>query len=140
MKYQVKVDGKNFEVEVEKIDGGLSSLQPGNLTPAAPVNQAAPAAKPQPAPQAPAQPAPAAKQEAAPAPAAGAGDIVAPMPGKVLKLSVADGAQVNAGDTVLVLEAMKMENEISATSSGTIKFNVKAGETVDTDAVLATIG
>lgn len=124
MKYQVKVDGKVFEVEVEKIDGGLSSLQPGNLTPAAP---AAPAA-----PQAPAAP--------AAAPAAGAGDVVAPMPGTVLKLAVADGAQVKAGDTVLILEAMKMENEISAPCDGTVTFNVKAGETVDTDAVLASIG
>lgn len=136
MKYQVKVDGKVFEVEVEKIDGGLSSLQPGNLTQAAPVMQA-PAQPAAPAPAAaPAAPAPA----PAAAPAGGAGDVVAPMPGTVLKLAVADGAQVKAGDTVLILEAMKMENEISAPCDGTVTFNVKAGETVDTDAVLASIG
>ncbi|MGI5949184.1 biotin/lipoyl-containing protein [Peptoniphilus sp.] len=140
MKYQVKVDGKVFEVEVEKIDGGLSSLQPGNLTQAAPVMQA-PAAPAAPVQQAAPAPAPAAPAPApAAAPAGGAGDVVAPMPGTVLKLAVADGAQVKAGDTVLILEAMKMENEISAPCDGTVTFNVKAGETVDTDAVLASIG
>ncbi|MET3617188.1 glutaconyl-CoA decarboxylase [Peptoniphilus olsenii] len=136
MKYQVKVDGKVFEVEVEKIDGGLSSLQPGQLTPQA---QAQPQAPVQAAAPAPAAPAPQAAPAAPAAPAGGAGDVVAPMPGTVLKLAVNDGAQVSEGDTVLILEAMKMENEISAPCAGTINFNVKAGETVDTDAVLASI-
>lgn len=132
MKYQVKVDGKVFEVEVEKIGGGYASLTPGSLT-------AAPAA-PAPAPQAPA-PAPAAP---APAPAAapaagGAGDVVAPMPGTVLKVNVNNGDTVASGDVILILEAMKMENEIVAPCAGTVTLNVKAGETVDTDAVLASV-
>lgn len=138
MKYQVKVDGKVFEVEVEKIDGGLSSLQPGQLTPQAQAQPQAPVQAAAPAP-APAAPAPQAAPAAPAAPAGGAGDVVAPMPGTVLKLAVNDGAQVSEGDTVLILEAMKMENEISAPCAGTINFNVKAGETVDTDAVLASI-
>ena len=84
MKYQVKVDGKVFEVEVEKVGGGYASLTPGSLTaaPAAPVAPAPQAAAPAPAP-APAAPAPA--PAAAPA-AAGAGDVVAPMPELFLKL------------------------------------------------------
>ena len=134
MKYQVKVDGKVFEVEVEKVGGGYASLTPGSLTaaPAAPVAPA-PAA---PAPAAPAAPAPA---PAAPAPAGGAGDVVAPMPGTVLKVNVNNGDTVASGDVILILEAMKMENEIVAPCAGTVTLNVKAGETVDTDAVLASV-
>ena len=135
MKYQVKVDGKVFEVEVEKVGGGYASLTPGSLTaaPAAPVAPAPQAAAPAPAPAAPA-PAPA----AAPA-AGGAGDVVAPMPGTVLKVNVNNGDTVASGDVILILEAMKMENEIVAPCAGTVTLNVKAGETVDTDAVLASV-
>ena len=138
MKYQVKVDGKVFEVEVEKIGGGYASLTPGSLTaaPAAPVAPAPQAAAPAPAPAAPAAPAPA--PAAAPA-AAGAGDVVAPMPGTVLKVNVNNGDTVASGDVILILEAMKMENEIVAPCAGTVTLNVKAGETVDTDAVLASV-
>ena len=138
MKYQVKVDGKVFEVEVEKIGGGYASLTPGSLTaaPAAPVAPAPQAAAPAPAPAAPAAPAPA---PAAPAPAGGAGDVVAPMPGTVLKVNVDNGDTVASGDVILILEAMKMENEIVAPCAGTVTLNVKAGETVDTDAVLASV-
>lgn len=139
MKYQVKVDGKVFEVEVEKIGGGYASLTPGSLTaaPAAPVAPAPQAAAPAPAPAAPAAPAPAAPA-AAPA-AGGAGDVVAPMPGTVLKVNVNNGDTVASGDVILILEAMKMENEIVAPCAGTVTLNVKAGETVDTDAVLASV-
>lgn len=138
MKYQVKVDGKVFEVEVEKVGGGYASLTPGSLTaaPAAPVAPAPQAAAPAPAPAAPAAPAPA--PQAAPA-AGGAGDVVAPMPGTVLKVNVNNGDTVASGDVILILEAMKMENEIVAPCAGTVTLNVKAGETVDTDAVLASV-
>lgn len=137
MKYQVKVDGKVFEVEVEKVGGGYASLTPGSLTaaPVAPVAPAPQAAAPAPAPAAPAAPAPA---PAAPA-AGGAGDVVAPMPGTVLKVNVNNGDTVASGDVILILEAMKMENEIVAPCAGTVTLNVKAGETVDTDAVLASV-
>ena len=132
MKYQVKVDGKVFEVEVEKVGGGYASLTPGSLTaaPAAPVAPAPQVAAPAPAPAAPAAPAPA---------AGGAGDVVAPMPGTVLKVNVNNGDTVASGDVILILEAMKMENEIVAPCAGTVTLNVKAGETVDTDAVLASV-
>ena len=140
MKYQVKVDGKVFEVEVEKVGGGYGSLTPGSLTAApaaAPVAPAAPAA----ASVAPAAPAP---QQAAPAQAAapaagGAGDVVSPMPGTVLKVNVNNGDTVASGDVILILEAMKMENEIVAPCAGKVTLKVTAGETVDTDALLAVV-
>ena len=140
MKYQVKVDGKVFEVEVEKVGGGYQSLTPASLTaaPAAPAAPAPQAAAPAPAPAAPAAPAPAPAAPAA-APAGGAGDVVAPMPGTVLKVNVNNGDTVASGDVILILEAMKMENEIVAPCAGTVTLNVKAGETVDTDAVLASV-
>ena len=139
MKYQVKVDGKVFEVEVEKVGGGYASLTPASLTaaPAAPAAPAPQAAAPAPAPAAPA--APAAPVAPAAAPAGGAGDVVAPMPGTVLKVNVNNGDTVASGDVILILEAMKMENEIVAPCAGTVTLNVKAGETVDTDAVLASV-
>ena len=140
MKYQVKVDGKIFEVEVEKVGGGYQSLTPGSLN-------AAGAFQPQAQPvQQQAQPAPAAAPAApAPAPAAPAasgsgadGEVVSPMPGKILKV-IADGAHVEAGDVILILEAMKMENEIVAPIAGTVSLSVSVGQTVDTDALLATV-
>ncbi len=142
MKYQVKVDGKVFEVEVEKVGGGYSSLTPSSLTaaPAAPV-AAAPQAAPAPAAAAPAAPAPQAAPAPAAAPAAsgGSGDVIAPMPGTVLKVNVNNGDTVASGDVILILEAMKMENEIVAPCAGKVTLNVKAGETVDTDALLASV-
>ncbi len=140
MKYQVKVDGKIFEVEVEKVGGGYQSLTPGSLN-------AAGAFQPQAQPvQQQAQPAPAAAP-AAPAPAAapaasgsGAdGEVVSPMPGKILKVIADNGAHVEAGDVILILEAMKMENEIVAPIAGTVSLSVSVGQTVDTDALLATV-
>lgn len=133
MKYQVKVDGKIFEVEVEKVGGGYQSLTPGSLN-------AAGAFQPQAQPvQQQAQPAPA----PAPTPAASGsgadGEVVSPMPGKILKVIADNGAHVEAGDVILILEAMKMENEIVAPIAGTVSLSVSVGQTVDTDALLATV-
>lgn len=133
MKYQVKVDGKVFEVEVEKVGGGYQSLTPGSLT-AAPQAPQAPVAQPQAQ-----QVTPAPQQAAAPAASGGSGDVVAPMPGTVLKVNVNSGDTVASGDVILILEAMKMENEIVAPCAGKVTLNVKAGETVDTDALLASV-
>ena len=151
MKYQVKVDGKVFEVEVEKVGGGYQSLTPASLTAApvaapvapqaapAPAAPVAPAAAPAPAP-APAAPAPAAAPAAAaPAASGGAGDVISPMPGTVLRLNVNNGDTVASGDVILILEAMKMENEIVAPCAGKVTLKVTAGETVDTDALLAVV-
>ena len=101
--------------------------------PTAPV--AAPVA---PAAPAPAAPAPEAKAKTGKA-STGGDAVTSPMPGTILKVNVNDGASVNAGDVIIILEAMKMENEIVATTSGTVSLKVKQGETVDTDQLLAEI-
>ena len=79
---------------------------------------------------------------AAPAPVAGGAEVIAsPMPGKILKVMVSVGAAVNAGDVVLILEAMKMENEIMANVGGTVKeVRTKEGDSVNTGDVLVVIG
>ena len=61
------------------------------------------------------------------------------MPGKILKVIADNGAHVEAGDVILILEAMKMENEIVAPIAGTVSLSVSVGQTVDTDALLATV-
>lgn len=125
-KYRVTVDGTSYEVEVEELGSSAGA--------AAPVAAA-------PAPAAPA-PAPATPAPAAPSAGPAEGTVVSsPMPGKVLKVSAQAGAAVNAGDLLLVLEAMKMENEILAPSGGTVK-EVRAhdGDSVNTGDVLVVIG
>ena len=145
MKYQVKVDGKVFEVEVEKVGGGYQSLTPASLTaapvaaPVAPQAAPAPAAPVQAAAPAPAPAAPAPAPAAAPAASGGSGDVISPMPGTVLRLNVNNGDTVASGDVILILEAMKMEYEIVAPCAGKVTLKVTAGETVDTDALLAVV-
>ena len=76
----------------------------------------------------------------APAAVAGGTPVTAPMPGNILKILVSPGQQVNEGDTIIILEAMKMENEIVATKSGTVaQILVSKGATVETGAILAVI-
>ena len=96
--YNITVNGVAYSVSVEETAAG-----------AAPVAAPAPPA----APKAPAAPA-AAPKAAAPAGAAGAVTVKAPMPGNILDVKVAAGASVKAGDVLVILEAMKMENEIVA--------------------------
>ena len=130
MKYVVTVNGKKFEVEVEKVGGAARSLsrQPaerGERTAAAPVAPA-PAATPTPA--------------AAPVAASttvGGVTITSPMPGSILDVKVNIGDKVKYGQTLAVLEAMKMENDIPATQDGEVaEIKVKKGDIVETDAVL----
>ena len=114
-KYRVTVNGQTYDVGVEEMGGS-----------------SAPAAAPVAAASAPV-PAPA----AAPAPAAGgasgAGTVKAPMPGTVLGVKVSTGQLVKRGDVLLILEAMKMENEICAQGDGTVtQVRVQAGTTVNT--------
>jgi len=72
---------------------------------------------------------------------ASAGSVLAPIPGLVLRLLVKEGDNVNAGDTVLILEAMKMESEIASTATGIIKtINVKEGASVQEGEVLIEVG
>ena len=126
-KFNVTVDGVTYEVEVEEIGGAVVQ---------APVT-VAPVAAPVTAPvQKASAPAPA---KAAPKAVAGGSPIKAPMPGNIVKLLVADGATVTKGQAIIVLEAMKMENDIVADKDGVVNFVVKAGDTVETGATNATI-
>ena len=110
MKYQVSLNGKQFEVEVEK--GSVSAVPTG----------AAPA------------PAPAA---AAPA---GGETVAAPMPGTILDIRCTAGQAVKGGDVLFILEAMKMENEICAPHDGTVgTVCVQKGASVQTGAALCTM-
>ena len=116
-KFHVNVNGTPYEVEVEEIAAGAA--------PAAPVQAAAPA------------PAPAA---AAPV-AAGATSVTAPMPGNILDIKVKVGDMVEANTVVIMLEAMKMENEILSECDGTVTaIHVSKGDSVLEDAKIVTIG
>lgn len=139
MKYTATLNGKQYEVELERIDAYEPMPRYGEAPAAASAPVAAPAAPaPAPAPAAPA-PAPAAPAPAA-APAAGATTVEAPMPGKILNIKVSAGQAVKFGETVIVMEAMKMETEIVAPADGTVaQILVKAGDAVDTGAALVTL-
>ena len=155
-KYQYKVKGVDYEVEIAEVEGNIAKVNvngiPFEVELQKPINAAkhptmtapkvqAPqpaAAKPAAAPAA----APAAQAEApAAAAAAGAGQAVkAPLPGTITDIRVQVGQQVSAGDIVLVLEAMKMQNNIEAEASGKISaIMVKQGDSVMEGTVLLTI-
>ena len=79
--------------------------------------------------------------DAAPAAAADGQKVLSPMPGTILSVNVSVGSTVKAGEVILILEAMKMENEIVAPCDGTVKqLAVQKGSTVATDALLAVVG
>ncbi len=130
MKYKVTLNGRTYEVEVEA--GKAMLLAEYEAVAPAPV-----AAAPVTAPAA----VPAAAPAAAPV-VTGAGETVnAPMPGNILKVNVANGQAVKEGDVLVVLEAMKMENEIMAPKNGTVtQVLVQKGSTVDTGAPMVVIG
>jgi len=123
-KFLVNVNGTSYEVEVEEIAAG-----------AAPAAAPAPVAAP-----APAAPAPVAAPAPAAAPAGTAG-VTAPMPGNILDVKVKVGDVVNENTVVVILEAMKMENEIFAGANGKVTaVNVVKGATVNSGDVLVVIG
>ena len=126
-KFNVNVNGKTYAVEVEEIGAPVYEAP---AAPAAPAPVAAPKAAP--APAAPAAP-------AAPK-AAGAGDPVkTQMPGLVKKLCFSNGATVKKNDTIVILEAMKMDTPIVAPKDGVITYSVNEGANIDTGTVLCTI-
>ena len=132
-KYVVTLNGKNYEVEVEKNTAKITDTTAAAAPAAAPAPKAAPA----PAPVAAPAPAPAPAPVAA-APAGGA-HVTAPMPGTVLNVVAPVGTAVKAGDVILILEAMKMENDIVAPCDGTVASVAAKGTSVNTDDVLATL-
>ena len=157
--YKYKVQGVDYEVEIAEVEGKIARVNVNGIpfeiemqkpinaakhpvlastkrTVAAPAESAAPAAAAQPA-AAPVAPAP-----AAPAAPAGAGNPVkAPLPGTINAINVKVGDKVNVGDIVIVLEAMKMQNNIEAESAGTVtSILVNQGDSVMEGAVMLTIG
>lgn len=123
MKYYVTLNNKNYEVEVEETEAVITAVTDVVAAPA------------------PVAAAPAAAAPAAPAVSGDGTPVKAPMPGTVLSVSAAAGQQVKSGQVIMILEAMKMENEIIAPCDGTVKqILVQKGSTVETDSVLAFIG
>ena len=133
-KFIVNVNGNRYEVEVEEV--GVAPVSAPAARPAQPVSAPAPAAA---APAA--APAPAEKP-AAPAPAGTEGSIkiTAPMPGNILDIKVKPGDKVSKGTLVMILEAMKMENEILSPEDATVaSVNVTKGQQVNTGDVMMTL-
>ena len=119
--YTITVNGNVYEVSVEEGGNGAA--------PVAAAPKAAPAAAPKAAPKA-----------AAPAGAAGSVKIAAPMPGKILGIKANVGDAVKKGQAIMILEAMKMENEIVATADGTVaSINTTVGSSVEAGDILATL-
>ena len=108
-KFNITVNGQAYEVEVEEVGGAVS---------AAPAPKAAPAPAAAPAPKAAPAPAAAPAPKAAAAVPAGAATVSAPMPGKIMSVAVKPGDAVKRGLVLLILEAMKMQNEIMAPGDG----------------------
>lgn len=118
--YTITVNGNVYDVTVEEGSGNAASTQ----TVAAPAKKAA---------------APAPKKATAQG-AEGSVKVAAPMPGKILNVKVSSGQSVKKGDVMLVIEAMKMENEIVAPSDGTVaSIHAAVGDSVEAGATLATL-
>lgn len=121
--YTITVNGTVYDVAVEEKTGGA----------AAPAASVAPAPAPAAAPAAPAP-------KAAPSGNAGSVKVTAPMPGKILSVKANVGQEVKQGDVILLLEAMKMENEVVAPQDGKVaSINVGSGDMVESGDVLATM-
>ena len=115
-KYNIVVNGTSYTVEVEELGGAPAAPAAAAAPAPAP---AAPAAAPAPVAAAPA-PAPAPEPAAAAAPSAGGMIATSPMPGTIMEIKVSVGQSVKEGDTLVILEAMKMENEIPAPRAGVV--------------------
>ena len=147
-KYEYKVQGVDYTVEIEDVEGNVAKVNvngiPFEVEMKQPIKAAPKVKKVEPAKVA--APAPAAPVAAPAAPAVsaavGAGaKVTAPLPGTITDVKVTVGQAVNAGDVVVVLEAMKMQNNIEAENSGTVtSVMVNKGDTVMEGTVLVTIG
>ena len=124
-KFNVTVNGTAYEVEVNEVKAAAPAAAPKVAPAAAPAPKAAPAP---------------AAAPAAPVPA-GAETVKAPMPGKILSVAVSAGQAVKKGETLLILEAMKMQNEIAAPHDAVVaEVRVSANQTVSTGEDLVVLG
>lgn len=124
MKYEVMLNNKKYEIEVDECSVALKGVSEITVPVASTPVASAPAATPAPAPTA----------------SASGTNVVSPMPGSILAVNVSNGQSVRAGEVLLILEAMKMENDIVAPCDGIVKqVLVTKGTTVDTDQVLVII-
>lgn len=155
-KYNFRINGHDYQVDVNSVEGGIADVTVNGTDYKVELADAVPAPAQQairPAPQTVSTGAPAVTPQAtAPAPQAaqtatasapqGKGEVVtAPLPGVILDIKVKVGDAVKAGQTVAVLEAMKMENEIESTASGTVTaVNAGKGDSVLEGAAIITIG
>lgn len=133
MKYKITLKGKTYEVEVERGEAMVldeyEAKAPVPPVAAAPVAVAAPVAA-----------APAAAAPAAPAAVAAGTSVDAPLPGNIFAIKVKQGDAVKAGDVLIIIEAMKMENEVCAPCDGTVKqIAVTKGQMVATGDTLVVI-
>ena len=130
-KFIVNVNGNSYEVEVEELGAAPSPVV------------AAPVAAPTPAPATAPVSAPAQAPAAAPAPKAaapaGGTPVNAPMPGTIVDIKVSNGASVKKGDLLLIMEAMKMENEIFSPADGVVTVVTSKGASVNSGDVLVTL-
>ena len=126
--YKITVNGITYDVQVEEAGGVVTSAAPVQTQTPAPVAAATPA------------PVVEAPKSAAPAVSGNGEPLDSPMPGTIVKVLVATGDSVKAGQALIILEAMKMENEICSPKDGVIgSISVSAGEVVDSGKVLLTI-
>lgn len=153
-KYQYKVQGVDYDVEIEEVVGNVAKVSvngiPFEVEMKQPINAAhhthpvhhAPVTPPKPQAAPAVKPAATVAPQPASTPTTGAGTpLKAPLPGTITSVNVNVGDAVNAGDTVVVLEAMKMQNNIEAENSGTVKqILVKQGDAVLEGATLVVIG
>ena len=147
-KFEYKVQGVDYEVEIEEMEGNIAKVSvngiPFEVELKQPINPAKAITRPKvvaPAPAAAAPVAPVARPAAPAAPAGAGSPVKAPLPGTISSINVKVGDKVNVGDTVVVLEAMKMQNNIEAENSGTVpSILVNQGDSVMEGATLITIG
>ena len=151
-KYQYKVQGVDYDVEIEEVEGNIAKVNVNGIRfdveMKQPINPAStlkkvhvqapkPVSRPSVAPAAQASPAP----QATPVPAGAGSPVKAPLPGTITEVKVNIGDTIKVGDVVIVLEAMKMQNNIESEYEGTVtSITTKQGETVMEGAVLMTIG
>ncbi len=126
-KFRVSVNGNTYEVDVEELNGGSFESTAAPVEISRPVEVSKPVVAPAP------------KQEVKPVAPQGGVEVKSPMPGVVNRVVANSGSVVKTVDPVIVLEAMKMENDIAAPADGTVTILVKQGDSIETGTIIAVI-